>query len=134
VHSGRAERAGRRYLGVAVSRAKRVCEAAHGGQILVSATTADLASDDLPGGVELRDLGEYTLRDVGRPERLFEAAVDGLEHAFPPPRAPRAETALARLTGLAGIVAQLLLDRRTLVWVFALVVFGLVPLITVLTR
>ena len=132
IHSGRAELVGRRYVGVAVARAKRVCSAAHGGQILLSATAADLAGDDLPPRVELRDLGTYELKDSPRPERLFEAAVQGLPDVFPAPRARRAETATARLTGLAGVVAQILLDRRTLIWLAVLVVFGLVPLIAML--
>ena len=134
IHSGRAERAGRRYIGVAVSRAERVCSAARGGQILLSGTAADLAAEDLPAGVELRDLGVYALKDVGRPERLFEAAVEGLPDVFPAPRAARAETTAARLAGIAGVVAQHLLDRQTLVWVAVLVIFGLVPVIALLTR
>ena len=131
LHAGRVERAGERYVGVAVSRAKRVCAAAHGGQIVLSATAADLAADDLPPGVELRDLGEYALKDVARPERLFEATVAGLPDVFPAPRAPRADTASTRRI---GGVTQVLLDPRTLTWLAVLVILGLVPVIALLTR
>ena len=43
-----------------VVRAARICEAAHGGQVLISETTRALVGTDLPEGVSVRDLGEQS--------------------------------------------------------------------------
>ena len=71
------------YVGVGISRAARICAAAHGGQIVVSAATAGVIEDlDLPG-VRLRELGEHRLKDIPQPQRLFQVDVDGLGTDFP---------------------------------------------------
>jgi class 3 adenylate cyclase len=103
VHTGEATVSENRYLGLAVHRAARVCEAAHGGQVLLSATTRNLAEDDLPAELTLLDVGERRLKDSERPERLFQLAVDGLPVHFPPPRALAAQTD----TAFAGREAEL---------------------------
>ncbi len=74
------------YVGLDVHRAARVMAAAHGGQILASATTAGLAERAGVDGLELRDLGEHRLRDLSMPERLYHVVVPGLDRAFPAPR------------------------------------------------
>jgi predicted ATPase/class 3 adenylate cyclase len=74
------------YAGIAVHRAARIATAAHGGQIVISATTGELVRDQLSKHVLLRDLGEHRLRDLGRPERLFQVVVAGLADEFPPLR------------------------------------------------
>src|SRR5450755_1676759 len=56
---------------------------AHGGQIVLSATTAALLPDSLPEGAWLKDLGVHRLKDLGRPERIFQLAARGLPVAFP---------------------------------------------------
>ena len=86
LHTGGATVADGGYLGVSVHRAQRVCSAAHGGQILLSNATREVVEDDLPRGVELRDLGEHELKDLDRAARLFQAVVEGLASNFPPPR------------------------------------------------
>ena len=86
VHTGEATVAGDRYFGLAVHRAARICTAAHGGQVLTSATTRDVAEDALPPDLELRDLGEHRLKDIARPERLFQLAIEGLHADFSQPR------------------------------------------------
>jgi class 3 adenylate cyclase len=86
LHTGGATVADGGYLGFSVHRAQRVCSAAHGGQILLSNATREVVEDDLPRGVDLRDLGEHELKDLDRPARLFQAIVDGLASNFPPPR------------------------------------------------
>jgi predicted ATPase len=63
------------YVGIDVHRAARIAAAGHGGQILVSQSTRDLAG---PGG--LRDLGEHRLKDLTAPERIYQLG-DG---DFPP--------------------------------------------------
>ncbi len=56
---------------------------AHGGQILVSLTSAELLRDVLPEEVSLRDLGEHRLRDLARPERVFQLLHTDLPASFP---------------------------------------------------
>jgi len=74
------------YEGMDVHRAARICEAGHGGQILLSETTAALLQDDLPGGVGLRDIGVHRLKDLARAQRLFQITCAGLPADFPPIR------------------------------------------------
>ncbi len=72
------------YVGVGVHRAARVCAAGHGGQILLSHATAGIVEDLDVEGLQLEDLGEYRLKDIERPQRLFQLSVAGLETQFPP--------------------------------------------------
>ncbi len=74
------------YVGVGVHRAARVCAAGHGGQILLSNATAGIVEDLGLEGVQLEDLGEHRLKDLDRPQRLFQLNVEGLETEFPPPK------------------------------------------------
>ncbi|MCA1841710.1 MAG: LuxR C-terminal-related transcriptional regulator, partial [Actinobacteria bacterium] len=66
------------YFGVAVNRCARLRAIGHGGQILVSRATCDLAQDGLPEGVELVDSGVHRLRDLGRPEHVFVVSHEDL--------------------------------------------------------
>jgi class 3 adenylate cyclase len=72
------------YVGVGVHRAARICAAGHGGQILLSNATAGIVEDLRLEGVQLLDLGEHELKDIERPQRLFQIVVDGLPSKFPP--------------------------------------------------
>ena len=72
------------YVGVGVSRAARICAAAHGGQIVLSQATAGIVEDDELLDVRLRDLGDHSLKDIPRPQRLFQIEADGLPSEFPP--------------------------------------------------
>ena len=82
MHTGEAIFADSDYLGVEVHRAARISFAGHGGQILLSASTAHL----LPEGLRIRELGEYWLRGLPEPERIFQLEAPGLETDFPPLR------------------------------------------------
>ncbi len=86
LHTGEAERAGQDYTGLDVHRAARISAAAHGGQVLISSTTHLLTEQVLPEGIRLRELGEHRLKDLARPERLYQLCIDGLPAEFPPPR------------------------------------------------
>jgi class 3 adenylate cyclase len=86
LHSGEAEHRDGDYYGTATNRAARLMSVAHGGQVLVSLSTEELLSDDLPEGVGLADVGEHRLRDLSRPERVFQVIADGLTREFPPIR------------------------------------------------
>ena len=83
VHTGEADLREGDYYGSAVNRCARLRSAAHGGQTLVSRATYDLVRDNLPAGVELHDLGEHRLKDLQRPEHIFQLAVEGLPSSFP---------------------------------------------------
>ena len=63
--------------------------AAHGGQILVSLAASSVLEDAELQGATLRDLGEHWLKDLDRPERIYQLNVSGLKSAFPPPRAAK---------------------------------------------
>ncbi|HEV2238018.1 MAG TPA: helix-turn-helix domain-containing protein, partial [Ktedonobacterales bacterium] len=84
LHTGTAQVAGERYIGLDVHRAARIAAAGHGGQVLLSETTRALVADDLPAGLTLRELGAHRLKDLQRPERLSQLVVDGLPADFPP--------------------------------------------------
>src|SRR6478736_6837744 len=72
------------YFGPTINRTARLMAVGHGGQVLLSAAAAALCQERLPQGASLRDLGEYRLRDLGRPERVFQLVHPDLETAFPP--------------------------------------------------
>ena len=57
--------------------------AAHGGQVVISLATEELVRDSLPDDVVLVDLGEHRLRDLARPERIFQLAHPDLPLRFP---------------------------------------------------
>jgi class 3 adenylate cyclase len=79
------------YVGIDVHRAARICAAGHGGQVLLSATTAALVSGAMPDGVSKRDLGEVRLKDIDEPEHVTQLVIDGLPESFPPLRAAQEE-------------------------------------------
>lgn len=95
LHSGEGVLGGDDYVGLDVHRTARVSAAAHGGQVLLSATTTALLAGALPSGTMLRDLGSHRLKDLPEPEHLAQLVVAGLPADFPPPRAePRSGRAL----------------------------------------
>ena len=83
IHAGMAESREGDFFGQALNRDARILAIGHGGQILLSAVAAALARDRLPATVELRDLGSHRLRDLDRPEQVFQVAVDDLPATFP---------------------------------------------------
>ena len=79
------------YVGIDVHRAARICAAGHGGQVLLSATTAALVASGLPEGVGEVELGEVQLADIDAPERVYQLTIDGLPSEFPPLRTKQDE-------------------------------------------
>ncbi len=77
---------GRGYAGPALHRGARLRDVAHAGQTLLTAVTASIVNDALPGGGWLRDLGTHRLRDLSAPERIFELRHAALADDFPPLR------------------------------------------------
>src|SRR5580693_9524101 len=86
IHCGEAARTATGVVGLEVHRAARVAAAGHGGQVLVSEAAAVLVRDGLPPGAALADLGVHRLKDLGRPERIFQLTGAGLPAGFPPLR------------------------------------------------
>jgi predicted ATPase len=86
LHTGHAEIRDGDYFGPSVNRAARVAAAAHGGQIVMSHATEELVRDALPMQCDLVDLGEHRLRDLSRPERVFQVGAAGLPGEFAPLR------------------------------------------------
>jgi predicted ATPase/class 3 adenylate cyclase len=74
------------YVGLGVHLAARIMSAAHGGQVLLSSATADLVQPSPPDRSSLRAMGEHRLKDLTRPERLFQLCHAELGAEFPPPR------------------------------------------------
>lgn len=92
LHTGEPIIAGEKYVGLDVHRAERICAAGHGGQILVSQAGRDLIEQSLPKEVDLRDLGSHRLKDLHRPERIFQILHPDLPSDFLPLRSLDAQT------------------------------------------
>jgi predicted ATPase/class 3 adenylate cyclase len=87
LHAGAAQQRDGDYFGPPLNRVARLCATGHGGQVLLSAAAWELARDQLPPGMTLRDLGEHRLKDLARHEHVFQIAAPGLPTEFPPLRA-----------------------------------------------
>ena len=99
IHSGRSSLTDSGYVGIAVHTAARVCDAGHGGQILVSSAAVVALGEQ--AAVTFRTLGRYRLDGLAEPEELSQVIADGLEARFPKLRA-RLATARARSSAGAG--------------------------------
>jgi predicted ATPase/class 3 adenylate cyclase len=84
LHTGATEERGDDYVGPALNRVARILSAAHGGQTLLSQVTHELVRDTLPPDVRLMDMGEHRLKDLTRPEHIFQIVAPGLPSDFPP--------------------------------------------------
>jgi predicted ATPase/class 3 adenylate cyclase len=111
IHTGTPLLTSEGYVGTDVHRASRIAGAGHGGQILVSATTATLVE---AAGFELKDLGKHRLKDLARPERLFQFG----SGVFPPIRSlspsnlPTPTTAFLGRRAELERVKEILADRN----------------------
>lgn len=123
IHSGEAEERAGDFFGPALNRTARLMGLAHGGQVLVSGTAAELLDEAAASGrIELVELGPHQLRDITRPEQVHQVLAPGLQRDFPPLRT--AATAPNRLpetrTPFVGRESELselsrLLEERRLV-------------------
>ena len=94
LHSGEPARHENGYVGMDVHRAARIAAAAHGGQVVLSEPTRLQAGSLLSAGVSVRDLGWHRLKDIERPERIWQLVVPGLPDRFPPLKSLGAPTSL----------------------------------------
>ena len=83
IHTGEPLRTDEGYVGMDIHRGARIAAAGHGGQVLVSQAARELIQDDLSEEFALRDLGEHRLKDLSRPQRIFQLVGEGLEGEFP---------------------------------------------------
>jgi predicted ATPase/class 3 adenylate cyclase len=86
LHAGYAEQRDDDYFGPTLNRVARLMAIAHGGQVLISTTVADLLQDAALEGAHLRNLGAHRLKDLSRPEHVYQLAAAGLIESFPPLR------------------------------------------------
>ncbi|HDK45341.1 MAG TPA: adenylate/guanylate cyclase domain-containing protein, partial [Actinobacteria bacterium] len=82
LHTGTVEFHDGDYLGASVNRVARIEGAAHGGQVLISASTRELVQDQLSDDVDIVDLGEHRLRGLSRPERIYQLTTRDLPSEF----------------------------------------------------
>jgi predicted ATPase/class 3 adenylate cyclase len=83
LHTGEAELRDGDYFGQTLNRAARIMSVGHGGQILISETTMQIAREHLPKEVSMNDLGQHHLKGLLQPERIFQVSTPGLPQKFP---------------------------------------------------
>src|ERR1700722_6395019 len=83
LHTGVCQERDGDYFGPTVNRTARLMGIAHGGQVLVSGVTSELPPDFPPDEGLLRDLGQHRLRDLGRPEHVWQLASPSIPSDFP---------------------------------------------------
>jgi len=94
LHSGRPTVYEGDYIGMDVHRAARIAATAHGGQVVMSQVTWQLAQAGLAAGLGVRDLGFHRLKDIEAPERIFQLTGPGLRDDFPPLKSLGTQTSL----------------------------------------
>jgi predicted ATPase/class 3 adenylate cyclase len=114
IHTGTADERDNDYFGPAVNRVARLLGLAYGGQVLVSGVTSDIVAGSLPPQASLRDLGEHRLKDLSRPEYVYQLLGPGLLAEFPPLKSlgtlpnnlpPQLKSFVGRETEIAEITA-----------------------------
>jgi class 3 adenylate cyclase len=104
IHRGRPTPSDGGYIGIAVNTGARICEAGHGGQMLMSAAAAEAVAGGLPPGTRTRSIGSHRLRGLRDAQPLLQLDAEDLERTFPPLRSaapPSRELHPVAPTGLA---------------------------------
>lgn len=122
IHTGKAEiQANNEYRGyLTLSHVQRLMSVAHGGQVLISHAAREFVHAELPEGVTLRDMGERRLKDMLRPEHIYQLVSPSLPGDFPPIKTLdlRQHNLPAQMTSFIGRetemneVKQILRDHR----------------------
>jgi predicted ATPase/class 3 adenylate cyclase len=86
IHTGEVSENSVGLVGYEIHRAARIAAVGHGGQILLSSSSAGLVEGSLASDLALRELGSHRLKDLGRPETIFQLVAEGIEANFPPLR------------------------------------------------
>jgi predicted ATPase/class 3 adenylate cyclase/DNA-binding CsgD family transcriptional regulator len=126
LHTGEADARDGRYAGPTIIRAARLRAATHGGQTVVSRATAEVVSNTLPEGTALVDLGTHRLRDITRPEHVFQVTHPDLPGNFPRLRSLDrvANNLPTQLTSFVGRETDLVQVERLLAQVRLLTLTG----------
>ena len=116
LHTGEAAVRDRDYFGPVLNRTARLMSIAAGGQVLLSAAAAERVRDQMLAGAGLRDLGQHRLKDLIRPEHIFQLTAPGLPVDFPPLRSLdlQLNNLPVQLTSFIGRQAELIEVRRLL--------------------
>ena len=104
LHTGNAELRDSDYFGQPLNRVARLLAAGHGGQVLLSMAAQERVRDSLPAGLTLRDMGDRQLKDLVRPERVYQMVAPDLPADFPPLKTldERAHNLPIQLTSFVG--------------------------------
>ena len=86
LHRGRPSLTDTGYVGLSVHAAARICFAAHGGQIVLSAAVRSAVAEPLPDGVDMRSLGAWRFQGLPEPVEIFQVEAPDLQSEFPPLR------------------------------------------------
>jgi ABC-type transport system substrate-binding protein/class 3 adenylate cyclase len=108
MHTGEPVMSEEGYHGIGVHRAARIMAAGHGGQVLLSEATAAVLGDEEVAGIGLRDLGRHQLKDLDRPEHLYQLVAEGLASDFPRVRTAAAPRPMYRRPLVIGAAAGVL--------------------------
>jgi predicted ATPase/class 3 adenylate cyclase len=92
IHSGEPLVVDDNYVGIDVHRAARICDAAHGGQVILSEGTYTRLSADQKHELSVKDLGAHRLKDLEHPEQILQLTPADLPTEFPPLRSLRPPT------------------------------------------
>jgi predicted ATPase/class 3 adenylate cyclase len=116
IHTGHTDERDGDYFGPAVNRVARLLAIGHGGQVLVSGASADLAQGELPPQAALRDLGAHRLKDLTHPEQVYQLVAPDLPGEFPPLRSLEAlpNNLPLQLTSFVGREVEILTITETL--------------------
>lgn len=101
MHSGTANLRDGDYYGPSVNRVARFLNTAYGGQTLLTQTACDLCRDSLPPQASLKRLGEHTLKDLARPEIVFQLCHPSLRDEV-----PTASRLIAKASAAVGSTAS----------------------------
>ncbi len=86
LHRGRPALTDTGYVGLSVHAAARICFAAHGGQIVMSASVRNAILESLADGLSLRELGARRFRGLNDPIEILQVETADLPAEFPPLR------------------------------------------------
>jgi len=85
IHYGQVYPVGDLYTGLEIHKVSRICNACHGGQVLLSGQVVKILGNDLPEYLSIKTLGKYKLRDFDETVELNQLIISGLTSQFPEP-------------------------------------------------
>lgn len=85
LHKGEATWSGNDYAGyLTLSKVQRIMSSAHGGQIILSEKVIDNVKERFNNGLTFKFLGERRLKDLVKPEKIYQLTAPGIQEEFPP--------------------------------------------------